>query len=425
MTKWVVCLILFSLSMMANSDAVVESDQRLSLDFNQVPTRELLLNLARFSHKNIFISQNIQGEMSIHVDQLPWSDVLQYIVHSQGLSLQQIGPITYIEPLADQEQFEQSQSLQQQTIFLTHTRAIDIATLIKAQTNLLSKRGSVSADSRTNSLWLEDLPAQMPRLQNFIRSLDVALPEISIEARIVTIDTQHEQDLGFQFGLSSLHHLSGTLVGANAAQQNNIGQVPVNERLNFNLPATPSDGPPASIGLAMAKLTDGYYLDLELSALEAQGVGKVIASPNLMVTDQQTATIEAGEEIPYQEKTSSGATNVAFKKAVLSLQVTPQIIHQQQILLTLKINQDRVSAIEVNGVPAIDTREITTQILSRNHQIIVLGGIYETDNQYVTKRVPFISDLPLIGPLFTYQHDASQKRELLIFVRPTLVDEQN
>lgn len=393
----------------------------IDLDFNQVPVKDLLLNLARFSHQNVLINPHIDGQMSVHIYHLPWSEVLQTIAQIQNLSIQRIDGVTYIEPMSELKKFEQNQTLQQQRIPLSYSKADEVLAVLKSEPELLSNRGSIRADLRTNSLLIEDIPTQLARIRHMISALDIPAPQIRIEARLVTIDIHHERDLGLRFGMSSSHHLSGTLAGANVAQLNSISQVPVEQRLNFNMPAQPNTGSAASLGLAMAKLADGYYLDLELSALEAQGIGKIIASPNLMVINQQTATIEAGEEVPYQEKTSSGATNIAFKKAVLSLQVTPQIIHQQHILLTLKINQDRVSDIEVNGVPAIDTREITTQILAANRQTIVLGGIYETDNQHTRQRIPFISDLPWIGQLFTHQHDLFQKRELLIFIRPTLV----
>lgn len=417
-------LILTSLLILCPTVSAVDltDTARLSLDFNQVPTRALLLNVARFSHHNLLISPKIQGDMSIHLDSMPWPEVLDFIVQSQGLSVQRIGSLTYIETAAEAEPFQQQQKLEQRLITLSYTKADEMLALIKEQAvNLVSKRGSIGADLRTNTLWVEDLPEKVESIQHFVRLLDIQSPQISIEARIVTIDVRRERDLGLQFGLSSLHHLSGTLAGANAAQSNGIAQVPAQERLNFAMPALSGIDRPASIGLALAPLVGGYYLDLELSALEAQGSGKIIASPNLTVSNQQTATIEAGEDIPYQEKTSSGATNVTFKKAVLSLQVTPLIIHDQQILLKLKINQDRVGSLEVQGVPIIDTREIVTQVLTHNHQTIVLGGIYETDQQHQTQRIPFLSDLPWIGPLFSRQHDVTQKRELLIFVRPSLI----
>lgn len=414
-------LLALSLALWLSMAQASPTDPAINLDFNQVPVKDLLLNLARFSHQNVLIDPHIDGQMSVHIDHLPWSDVLQSIAQAQNLSIQRIHAVTYIEPMSARQTFEQNQTVQQQRIALAYTKADEVLAILKSESQLLSNRGSIRADLRTNSLLIEDIPVQLAKVRQMINALDIEAPQIRIEARLVTIDIHHERDLGLRFGLSSSHHLSGTLAGANQAQLNSISQVPVEQRLNFNMPAQTSTGSAASMGLAMASLADGYYLDLELSALEAQGIGKIIASPNLMVINQQTATIEAGEEVPYQEKTSSGATNVAFKKAVLSLQVTPQIIHQQQILLTLKINQDRVSDIEVNGVPAIDTREITTQILAGNRQTIVLGGIYETDNQHATQRIPFISDLPWIGQLFTHQHDLFQKRELLIFIRPTLV----
>ena len=401
---------------------VLTNDTLLNLDFNQVPTRALLLNLARFSQKNILISPTIQGEMSLHIDHLAWPDVLQFIVRSQHLSMQQWGSVTYITTQAE-DNLEQTAPLTPVLVPLSYAKASDLLALIKASDNhLLSAKGSISADARTNSLWLEDRPEKLTALERFIKQMDIATPQIAIEAKIVTVDIFHERDLGFQFGINSLHHLSGTLAGANLAQQSTSSAVPVNQRLNFSLPATPLDAAPASVGVAMLKLADGYAVDLELSALEAEGFAKIIASPKLLTGNLQTASIETGEDIPYQEKTSSGATNVAFKKAVLSLAVTPQIIHHQHILLTLKISQDKASEREVNGVPAINTREITTQVLVDDQQTVVLGGIYELDVQQRIKRIPFLSDLPWIGPLFTYHHDADQKRELLIFVKPNLVN---
>ncbi len=415
---WLIALLFLSLSCQC-----APTDPLLSIDVNQVPTRALLINLARFSHKNVIISPNIQGEMSIHLDHVPLSQIIQFIIQSQQLNYQQWGTVSYISPLteATPAPINDQSPLQRVYIALRYVKANDMLVAIKTpESHLLSARGSISADSRTNSLWIEDTSSKIHHLQNLLKHLDQNSPQIAITARIVTVDIFHERDLGLQFGLSSLHHLSGTLEGANEAQKNGIGTVPVKARLNVDFAANPSDA--ASIGVALLPLQAGYRLDLALSALEANGFGDIIASPHLLTTNGQTASIETGEDIPYQEKTSSGATNVAFKKAVLSLSVTPQILNRQQMLLTLKISQDKASSREVNGVPAIDTREIITQVFVNNGQTVVLGGIYEIDQQQVVKRIPFISDIPFIGRLFSYQHQANQKRELLIFIRPTLVN---
>ncbi len=398
-------------------------DPVLSIDVNQTPTRSLLINLARFNHLNVIVSPNIQGEISLHLDHVPLSQIIQLMIQSQHLRYQQWGTVSYISPLneANPATTDDQSPLQRVYISLHDIKVNDMLALIKApESHLLSARGSISGDSRTNSLWIEDNAVKIQTVKNIIQHFDRPAPQIAITARIVTVDIFHERDLGVQFGLSSLHHLSGTLKGANTAQQNGISDVPVQARLNVDFAASPNDA--ASIGVALLPLQQGYSLDLALSALEANGFGDIIASPHLITTNGQTASIETGEDIPYQEKTSSGATNVAFKKAVLSLAVTPQILHRQHILLTLKISQDKASNREVNGVPAIDTREIVTQVLVNNGQTVVLGGIYEIDQQQLSKRIPFISDIPLIGRLFTYQHQANQKRELLIFIRPTLVN---
>lgn len=319
--KWRWPLLFLSLLplIIAYADEATLPEPLLNLDFNQVPTRALLLNLARFSHKNILLSPNIQGEMSLHVDHLPWSDVLQLIIQSQNLNRQQMGQVIYISPLAEAQNLQQAtllasaqSPLQQLFIPLSYAKATDILALIKSpDSHFLSSRASITADPRTNSLWLEDIKENLAQLQQFIQKMDVAAPQIAINARIVTVDLFHERDLGFQFGINSLHHLSGTLKGANAAQSDTSSSVPIDARLNFNLPAMPADQA-ASIGVAMLPIADGYALDLALSALEAEGFGKIIASPHLLTNNLQTASIETGEDIPYQEKTSSGATNVTI-----------------------------------------------------------------------------------------------------------------
>lgn len=400
---WKYALVLF-MALNCLKIATADPDPVLSIDFNQVPVHSLLINLARFSDKNMVVDPAISGEMTLHLQQVPWSTIIQFIVDSQHLSLHQLGSIVYITPASPDDEVQAK--LQQVVVPLAYSKASEMMTLIQnPASSLLSKKGTVIADNHTNSLWLEETPAHLQRLQGFIHLLDKPPAQIRLEARIITLDIRHERDLGLQFALSQSPDVSGSLSTANH------GAV----ALNFHLPAT------INSGLATINLGHHYYLDLELSALEAQGIGKVMASPSLMVANQQTATIDAGQDIPYQEKAYGGGTNVAFKKAALSLQVTPHILPKQQILLDLHINQDRVSTLEVNGVPTIDTREIHTQILAKNLQTIVLGGIYETDKQQRTERIPFLADIPWVGALFTHQYEANQKRELLIFVTPILV----
>ncbi len=401
-----------------------QNDQKLSFDFQKISVKDLIYILAKHSQKNIILSDKVPNqEISLHLQSVTWEEALSLILSSQGLSQREIGNTIIIAPIEDIAQQADTTPLASKIISLKYAKAQDLEKMLKnKENNLLSTRGNVSFDPRTNSLWIEDTPTQLSQVQTLITQLDVSVPQVSIEARVVTIDTNYEKDLGVRFGVTGNNHVSGTLEGANAlAGGANAASVPLQERLNFDFPATPTAGNSGTLGLALFKLGEGYLLDLELSALEAEGGGEIIAKPSLVTANQQAATIQTGEDIPYQEKTSSGATNVAFKKAVLSLEVTPQITSDQKILLNLHISQDKPSSKLINGVPAIDTREITTQVLVNNRQTLVLGGIYEETEDHQVERVPFLSDIPLIGALFQHHHESRGKRELLIFVQPTIL----
>ena len=420
-------IIIFPISLYA------ETDELLSFDFQKVKVNELIQLLAHYSHENIIISNKVpQQEISLHLQKVHWQEALQLILNSQGLSQRQIGNTIVIAPSNEiMQQIQQDYQLEEQqqqmapanseVIELKYAKAQDLATMLKDKNNnLLSAKGNVGADPRTNSLWIQDTPLQLKRIHGLINQLDQAAPQVNIEARIVTVDSHFEKELGVRFGLSANHHLSGTLSGANQlAGGTSPASVPLQDRLNFDF--TNEMSGTGSLGLALFNLGNGYLLDMELSALQAEGAGEIIAKPSLVTANQQPALIQTGEDIPYQEKTSSGATNVAFKKAVLSLEVTPQITPDQHVLLNLHISQDKPSSKLVNGVPAIDTREINTQVLVNNNEVLVLGGIYEESENHQVERVPFLSDIPLLGRLFEHQYQAKDKRELLIFVRPLIM----
>lgn len=430
---WFILFLFISLSgLSANATTTTPL---LSFHFQKITTIELIHTLAQYSHENVMLSDKIPNNtISLNLEQVSWQDALNTLLSSQGLSARTAGNTLIIATTHDiteqlqqqfalQEQQKQLAPLHSQLITLHYAKAQEVATMLKENNSrLLSARGNIAIDLRSNSLWLQDIPSQLEPLTTLIHALDQAVPQIAIEARVVTLDSHYEQELGVRFGITGGHHLSGTLAGANQlANQTKSSAVPLKDRLNFNFAATPTAGTPGSIGLALAKLGDGYLLDLELSALQAEGAGEIIAKPSLVTANQQTAIIQTGEDIPYQEKTSSGATNVAFKKAVLSLEVTPQITAAGEILMTLHISQDKPSSKSVNGVPAIDTREIQTQVSVKNNQTLVLGGIYEETEDHQQERVPFISAVPVLGKLFQHEHEEKEKRELLIFVRPAIL----
>lgn len=402
--------------------------QLISFDFQKINVRDLLRILAKYSDKNIIINDQVANpEISLHLQNVSWQQALATVLTSQALTQKQIGNAIIISPLQLEKQQQQLEPLTSRVIALHYAKAQDLANMLKDKNNnLLSERGNIGIDTRTNSLLIEDTTTQIEQLAQIINQLDYAAPQVAIEARVVTVDSSYEQDLGVRFGVSGGHHLSGTLNGANQlAGRVDPAAIPLKDRLNFDFAAAPTGGNAGSIGLALFKLADGYMLDLELSALQAEGAGEIIAKPSLVTANQQAAVIQTGEDIPYQEKTSSGATNVAFKKAVLSLEVTPQITPDKHILLTLHISQDKPSSKLVNGVPAIETREINTQVLVNNNQTLVLGGIYEEAENHQIERIPFVSDIPIIGNLFKHQHEQKEKRELLIFVRPSILLQNN
>ena len=275
------------------------------------------------------------------------------------------------------------------------------------------------------TLWIQDTGTKIEEVRNLLKQLDIPVKQVLIEARIVDVTKDFSEDLGIRWGVSKPTHLSGTLNGANQLQLPpglaNPAKVPVAQRLNLDLAALPAVGTPASVGIALARLGDNILLDLELSALESEGRAELISSPRLITTNQQAAAIESGQEIPYQEATSSGATAVAFKKTVLSLKVTPQITPDNKILMDLQINQDTPSAERFNGVPAIITKEIQTNVLVNNGQTIFLGGIYKQDKNKVIRRIPFFDSLPVIGPLFGNKKITLNDEELLIFITPRII----
>lgn len=277
-----------------------------------------------------------------------------------------------------------------------YAKADDIARMLEDNKNtLISKRGHVRIDVRTNIVYVRDTEDRIREINHLVQRLDIPVRQVLIEAHLASVDSDFERELGLHFSVA----------------QTNVRE---NEAPPFSALNT-------RYGLAVAKLADGSLLNVQLSALEREGRGELISSPSLFTANQQTASIEAGEEIPYQEMSDSGGTTVTFKKAVLSLKVTPQIMPENQVLLQLQVNQDKPNKRVVLGVPAINTRQISTNILVKSGQTIVLGGIYESNKEEDQQRIPFLGKIPLVGWLFRQQNISNNKRELLIFVTPRIM----
>lgn len=415
-----------------NQNTQTASSKIISLNFQDIKVKALLQLLAEYSGQNIIVNESITGNISLHLEKIPWDQALNIVLKSQGLGRRQVGNVIIIAPIAEiaakekqaleaEKQMEDLSTLQSELLQIHYGKATAIAEVLKTQgTSLLSSRGSINSDARTNTIWVQDIPKKLIEVKQLVNKLDIPVRQVLIEARIVNVDKSFEEELGVRFGLSNPQkNISGSLAGANAlAQGINPENIPLNQRLNMDLPAiTPGA---TSMGLALAYLGKGTLIDLELSALESEGGGKIISSPRLITADQQEAQIQAGEEIPYQQATTSGATSVAFKNAVLSLNVTPQITPEGKIILTLKVNQDKVGSRNISGVPSIDTRQIETQVVVENGETIVLGGIYETDNKKMIQRVPILGSLPLVGVLFRHNQWSNKCKELLIFVTPRI-----
>jgi type IV pilus assembly protein PilQ len=368
-----------------------------SLELEQANLVYAIETIAKFIGINVIISPSVKGLTSIHLQNVAGMEALDLLLNSHGLSKREQGNIWLIAPsdeLIKQKEAEIKlhQALEEVTLLqakiwhIKYSKVQIIAQLLKDEQNgLLSKRGHIRLDERTNSLFIQDMPEQIVIINRWIQSVDVPIKQILIEARLVSLDCDFEQELGIQFFRSQ------------QVENNN----------NYSL--------------SLIKLGDTSLLDVKLAALEKKGHADLISSPSLFTANQQMASIESGEDVPYQEVSRSGGTAVAFKKAVLGLKVTPQILPDNKILLQLQINQDRPSARTVLGVPVISTRQIVTNILVRNGETAVLGGIYETNQEAAEEGLPWISQIPLIGLLFKDVLLRTNKRKLLIFVTPKVI----
>lgn len=411
------------------------SGKPISLDFQDVPVRQVLQIIAQTNGFNLVTTDTVSGNVTIRLEGVPWDQALAMILKIKGLDKRMEGNILLVAPAEELTAREtaQLQSTKQKSdlaplktanITVNYAKAETLAAILKSQSGgILSDRGSVSVDERTNTLLLKDTQESIDEAREVITSLDVPVKQVLIESRMVTVRDNVGEELGVRWGFTDTQSngaVSGSLEGADSASS---GVVPdIANRLNVNLPVSSTSA--GRIGFQIAELVDGTILDLELSALESENKGEIIASPRITVANQHEAYIEQGTEIPYVQATSSGATSVEFKKAVLSLKVTPHITPDNRIILDLVVTQDtRGETVTTPTGPAvaIDTQEIQTQVLVDNGETVVLGGIFQQTNTDDVSKVPLFGDLPVVGNLFKNTSSVYQKRELLIFVTPKIV----
>lgn len=409
----------------------------LSLNFQNMAVRTVLQIIADYNNFNLVVSDTVEGDITLRLDDVPWDQALDLILQTKGLDKRIEGNILMIAPseeiairesqeLKNRQEVKELAPLYSEYLQINYAKAADIAILLKGEdSSLLSNRGSVAVDERTNTLLVKDTEETLESIYRLIEVLDIPIKQVLIEARMVTVKDDVAEDLGVRWGVTDQQGTKGTSGSLEGANDIAAGILPsLNDRLNVNLPAAPVNA--TSIAFSVAKLADGTVLDLELSALEQENKGEIIASPRIMTSNQKAAYIEQGVEIPYVEASSSGATTVTFKKAVLSLRVTPQITPDNRVILDLEITQDsqgKVVATPTGEAVSIDTQRIGTQVLVDHGETIVLGGIYQQQLISRVSKVPLLGDIPYLGFMFRSTSDKNERQELLIFVTPKIVSE--
>ncbi|WP_348672953.1 type IV pilus secretin PilQ [uncultured Abyssibacter sp.] len=424
--------------------------ERISLSFQSVDIRALLQIIADVAGVNMVVSDSVSGDIALRLQNVPYDQALDIILRTKGLGMREEGNVILVAPVQElaererveleaQAQKEQLAPLRSEIVQINYAKASDIAGLLTSEsTSLLSERGRVSVDARTNTLLINETREKLGEVRSLIERLDIPVRQVLIESRIVIANSDFTREIGTRFGTSvvatngdnGLISSSGSLEATDVGVSDFTDDTPgfpielgdLQDRFNVSLPVSGAAG-----SFALAILGSDYLVDLELSALQAEGRGNVISSPRVITANAKQASIEQGVEIPYQESTSSGATSISFKKAVLSLTVTPQITPDERVVMDLAVSSDTVGQQVANvlggTIPSIDTREVVTQVLVENGETVVLGGIYEeTDNELITK-VPLLGDIPVLGALFRNKRNVSTKRELLIFITPKIVSE--
>lgn len=412
----------------------------LSFHFQNISVRDLLQIIAKNAGLNFIISDSVKGTISLSLDQVTWKKALDVIMRTNGLDSRQYDNVIFIAPIEEMatDEAKRLQTAKQLAdmalpttafIHLRYANADEVIGVLKSQQgSLLSPNGQVGSDLRTNMVWIYDTPANLVRIRTFIRQLDVPSKQVLIEARIVSVDERFVEDLGIRWGLSTENGFSGTLTGANDTRQlTTLPDVPVDDRLNFNVPAQAIFGAtPASMAVALLRMGN-TYLDMEISALEGEGKASIISNPRVITANMRKANIQTGTEIPYQEATSSGATSVSFKKAVLSLEITPQITSSVGLILNIKVTRNKrglsIQTGPTTTIPSIDTEEVESLVLLKNNQTVVLGGVYELNKSDQVERVPFLGTLPIIGRFFRHTNEDNQRKELLVFITPKIINQ--
>ena len=434
----------------------VFTGERLTLNFQDIETRAVLQIIADISQLNLVVSDSVRGNLTLRLQNVPWDQALDIILRTRGLAMRQTGNVMLVAPaeeiaarervdLESRRDIQELAPLRSEFIQINYAKASELAALIRSETaSMLSGRGNVTIDDRTNTLLVMDTVERLEDIRRLIRQLDVPVRQVLIESRIVIANSDFTRELGTRFGATHVRrHGQSGIIGTSGSLDatdvmagtaiTNVGATgqpfPVGiatgnpaERLNVNLPVAAPAG-----RAAFAILGADYLVDLELSALQAEGRGEVVSSPRVLTANQREGSIEQGVQIPYQESSASGATTTSFVNAVLSLRVTPQITPDDRVIMDLNVSNDsvgqQVPSATGGFVPTIATRRVVTQVLVDNGETVVLGGIYETTRREAETKVPLLGDIPGLGALFRQRSAVADKAELLIFVTPKIIKE--
>lgn len=419
---------------------------RISLNFQNIEVRAVLQLIADFTELNLVASDSVTGSITLRLQNVPWDQALDLVLKTRGLDSRQIGNVLMVAPaqeIAERErqeieankQLAELAPLQSEFIRIRYAKAVDVVTLFEAGSeeggSLISERGSVVVDERTNSIVVTDTAAKLAEIRDLIEKVDIPIRQVMIEARIVVANSNIDEQLGIRWGGGYLN-VSGdkfTSIGGDTTSVTSLNNQLIGGG-QVEMPSAPF------VDLGVAEATSGFavgftstdlFLTAELSALEASGEGEVVSQPKIITGDKQKAVIKSGREIPYQEGAASGATTTAFKEAVLKLDVTPNITPDDRVLLDLVVNQDSVGDLVPSGngglIPTIETTELTTQVLVGNGETVVLGGVFKNEELVKVEKVPLLGDIPYVGSLFKSTANSQQKTETLIFITPRILSE--
>lgn len=433
--------------------------EKLSLNFQDIEIRAVLQLIADFTDLNLVTSDTVGGRITLRLKNVPWDQALDIIMKTKGLDKRQVGNVLMVAPAAElaareklelenRQQVSELAPLRTEFIEVRYAKASDLLALFQGASggggeggeagggagagNFLSTRGSVIVDERTNSIIITDTVEKINDLRALLERLDVPVRQVMIEARIVEINTNAQQDLGIKWGLAGRGIYDGgdlgTQIGPNLASVQSIRQSQIDgTTLQEANPLTPDGGLTVDFGgggtsnFAIGFLAENFLLDLELNALETEGKSEVISRPRVITADKQAAHIEQGSQVPFEQATSSGATAVTFASATLALDVTPQITPDDRVLLELSVTNDSIGGAASNGQPIINTNRVETNVLVSNGETLVLGGIFQVNSSNTSSRTPFFGDLPMVGSLFRRNSQNNQKSEILIFITPRLI----